>query len=63
MTYKDEGLIISVKEARKLMGKEAEKYTDEQVIKIITDLDFMAGMAISEFKKRNSGNAVDKKDL
>lgn len=49
----DEKLIISVKEARKLMGKEAEKYTDEQVIKIITDLDFMAEMAIKEFKKKN----------
>ena len=58
MTENDENLIISVKEARKLMGKEAEKYTDEQVIKIITDLDFIAGMAIKQFKKENLNDKV-----
>ena len=58
MADADENLIISVKEARKLMGKEAEKYTDEQVIKIITDLDFIAGMAIKQFKKENLKNQV-----
>lgn len=58
MADADENLIISVKEARKLMGKEAEKYTDEQVIKIITDLDFIASMAIKQFKKENLKNQV-----
>lgn len=53
MTDKDANLIISVKEARKLMGKEAEKYTDEQVIKIITDLDLMADIAIKQIKKKH----------
>jgi hypothetical protein len=34
--------IVSVKEARKILGVEAEKLTDDQIISIITDLDFIA---------------------
>lgn len=44
--------IISVKEARKILGKKYEKMTDKQVEEIINDLDFMAKMALDEARKR-----------
>lgn len=41
--------IISVKEARKILGKEAEKMTDNEILKLIDDLDFLASYTIKKF--------------
>jgi len=54
--------IMTVKEARKIMGKDAEKFTDEEITKIIDDLDFIAGMAIKDFKSKNLKNVDNKTD-
>lgn len=45
--------VITVKEARKILGKEAHKLTDEQIEKLIDDLDFIARYAIKNFKEFN----------
>lgn len=44
-------LIISVKEARKLLGKTAVNLSDEEVEKIIIDLNFIAKHAIKDFRE------------
>lgn len=38
----EEKPIITVKEARKVMGKFADKYSDEQLQKLISDFDMIA---------------------
>lgn len=50
-------LIITVKEARKLLGKaESDKLNDDEVEELITQLDFMAHLAIKDYlKKREAG--------
>ena len=48
----DGKLIISVKEARKLMGRNAKNLSDEEVEKAITDLDFIARMAIRDYLEK-----------
>jgi Ca2+-binding EF-hand superfamily protein len=44
--------IISVKEARKILGQKSEALNDEEVIKLINDLVFLARYAIKTFKNR-----------
>lgn len=44
--------IISINEARKLLGKEAENMTDEQVIKLIEQTHEMAKLALSVAKDK-----------
>lgn len=39
-------MIITIKETRQLMGKNADKYTDEQIVETINTMDFLADMAI-----------------
>ena len=46
--------IISVKEARKILGKEAQMMTDEEVEKIISDLSFIARHAIRDFNEQKT---------
>ena len=43
--------IITVKEARKILGKDSKKLTDEEIAKLIYDLDFLARYAIRNFKE------------
>lgn len=38
----EEEQIISIKEARKIMGTSARKYTDEALAKLINELDMIA---------------------
>jgi hypothetical protein len=44
-------LIISVEEARKILGDEYSRLSDEDIIKLIDDLDFLARYAIKQFKE------------
>ena len=44
-------MIMSVKEARKIMGMDAAKFSDDEIEKLINDLDSLAGMAIKQFKE------------
>jgi S-adenosylmethionine:tRNA-ribosyltransferase-isomerase (queuine synthetase) len=52
--------IISVSRARKKLGDEAAKYSDEQIRQIIADLDSLAEMALSAYIKHKS-KALDTK--
>ena len=42
--------IISVKEARKILGKEAEKISDKDLLKLIGDLDYIAKHLIRQYQ-------------
>lgn len=46
-----ESLIISVKEARKLLGKTAKNMTDEEIEKTIIDLNFIAKHALKDIQE------------
>ena len=54
--------IMTVKEARKLLGEEAsDKFTDEEVEEMITQLHTIAGWAIKDYmKKRDAGELPEK---
>lgn len=51
-------LIISVKEARKLLGDDAKKMSDDEVEKLIRDLDVMARYALKEARKMREEAAL-----
>jgi hypothetical protein len=47
--------IISIKEARKLLGKKAsECFSDVQVEELIAQLDFLAMLSIKNYKNKQS---------
>jgi hypothetical protein len=48
--------IISIKEARKLLGIDAQSLSDDEVEKLIVDLDFIARNAIKQFKEFNKSS-------
>lgn len=57
--------IITIKEARKLLEGKARKLSDDQVEELINQLDFIATLAINQYKaehaKEKSGNeAINK---
>ena len=43
--------VITVKEARKLLGKAYQDVEDKEIQKIIDDLDFMSSLVISHIRK------------
>ena len=45
---KQEELIISIGEARKLLGKEAQEYSDEKVEKLIREMMFLCNILIKD---------------
>ena len=52
--------IISIKEARKLLGKKmSDRLTDAQVEEMITQLDFLAELFIKSNKKKEVENGKD----
>lgn len=53
-----ERLIISVKEARKLLGKEARELSDEQVIDIINLLSAAARHYLKKKRVKKSRNGL-----
>lgn len=58
-TMNDSYQIISTKEARKLLGRKANSMSDAEVEDIITQLDFIATLAIKDYKRNQ---AKEKKD-
>lgn len=48
--FSEKNLIISVKEARKLIGAEANDLTDSEVLQIIQELTQLADIYISSLK-------------
>lgn len=49
--------IMTVKEARKLLGKKYEKMTDQEIAKLIDEVDMLAQMALRLAKEeRLKGN-------
>jgi vacuolar-type H+-ATPase subunit H len=45
--------IISVKEARKILGKDAETMADREIEEVVNTLDLLAKDALQEAKRRN----------
>ena len=60
-------MIISIAEARKLMGKTSSKYSDGQIEEVINIFEFMADMAIDCYlikrKKKNGGEKENDNQL
>lgn len=52
--------IISVKEARKLLGKDGQKLTDQEVVKLIDDLHFIAKHSLKMARDKREQNSTDK---
>jgi len=46
--------VMSVKEARKLLGKDATSLSDEEIEKLISDLEFIARQAIRSYHSKLS---------
>jgi hypothetical protein len=51
-------LVISIEEARELLGDDAKNMTDESVEKLIRDLDVMAKYALQEARKMRQEAAL-----
>ena len=51
---KDDKLIISVKEARKILGKEAQTMTDGEIINVITTLYLIAKDSLQKARKKGA---------
>lgn len=45
--------IITIKEARKILGKTANNLTDQDIEKLVDDVDHIAIYAIKNFKELN----------
>lgn len=45
-------LVISVKEARKILGKDYEHLSDDEIEKLIMDLDAMAVLALRAAREK-----------
>ena len=60
-------MIISIVEARELMGKSSSKYSDNQIEEVINIFEFMADMAIDCYlikrKKKNGGEKENDNQL
>jgi hypothetical protein len=52
------GLIISVKEARKLLGKKYDHMTDEQIEDMIVQLDEIARLSIKQSLEKLKGSGT-----
>lgn len=48
--------VMSVKEARELLGKDAKDMTDEQVTKLVEDVDELAKLALEVAKQQRLKN-------
>lgn len=55
--------IITVKEARKIMGKDANKFTDEELEKLIDDLHTIARFTIKDIKEGKFKLSAQNKDV
>lgn len=51
-------LVISVEEARELLGDDAKKMSDDEIEKLIRDLDVMARYALKEARKMREEAAL-----
>lgn len=54
--------IITIKEARKLLGQEASKLSNDAIEKIINELDFLATLAIQRIGAINENDPATKND-
>ncbi|MCR4324924.1 MAG: hypothetical protein NUV69_04540 [Candidatus Curtissbacteria bacterium] len=52
-------MTISVPEARKMMGKEASKYSDEQVVEMVGTLTVLADLAIDSWLAKTPNERKD----
>lgn len=51
-------MIISVKEARKLLGKDAGELSDQQIVELLEDLTILARLQLKNFSVRKSKSAL-----
>ena len=52
------GLIVSVQEARKILGDDAKNMTDDQIIEVIQNLDAIAVAALRDSRERMKADAL-----
>lgn len=45
-------LIVSIEEARELLGKDAEKMTDEEIEKLIRDMDQLVRLIFKMYREQ-----------
>ena len=48
-------MTISVAEARKIMGKKADKYSDEQIVEMVGTLTVLSDLAIDSWLEMTPG--------
>lgn len=56
-------MIVSVEEAREILGKEAEKMTDAQIIELVQNLDAIAVAALRDVMAKRKEDAMDLANL
>jgi len=61
MTHEDAQL-ITIKEARKLLGKEYSHMSDEEVKKLVEDLSILARLALEDARKKLAEGTLRAKD-
>ncbi|MEJ0072911.1 MAG: hypothetical protein WDN27_02375 [Candidatus Saccharibacteria bacterium] len=52
------GTLITIKEARKLLGKEAESLSDEEILEIVNDLQLLAKEQLKKKGVNMSNNSL-----
>ena len=53
-------MLVSVKEARKILGKEAKQYTDEQIEEIVNLFAAMSDIAIDSYLEKKRQGKFDR---
>jgi len=52
--YKEKHMTMTAEEARKIMGKKADKYTDEELLDVINTLTVLSDLAIDSYLKKRT---------
>jgi len=55
--------IMSVKEARKILGKDAKNMTDDQIITLVDDVDELAKLALRVAKEKVETDNIKRRDI
>ena len=53
-------MIVSVREARKILGKEAKQYTDEQIEEIVNLFTAISDLAIDSYLEKKKQGKFDR---
>jgi hypothetical protein len=56
-------MVVSVEEAREILGTEAEKMTDDQIIELVQNLDAIAVASLRDAMAKRKEDAMDMANL